>query len=319
MRRRFAKRASAIAAVVLAALPASAAFAREGAAPFTVLETGKSYAKLQSAVDAIGGGKGTIAIAPGSIRQCAVQTAGDIAYLAQQPGTAVFDGVACEGKGALVLRGRSAEVSGLVFENIRVRDFNGAGIRLEHGNLTVAQSWFRDSQQGILTGGDPNGTLVVDRSTFTRLGTCEGSSGCAHSIYAGEYGRVRITRCRFEEGRGGHYVKSRAPRIEVASSNFDDTRGKSTNYMIDLPEGATGQISNNLFVQGRDKDNYSAFIAVAAEGKEHPSGGLSIVGNVARFDTGVSRSSAFVADWSGDALNIGVNRLGEGLKRFEKR
>jgi phage-related minor tail protein len=82
MRRRFAKRAGAIAAVVLAALPASAVFAREGAAPFTVLETGKSYAKLQSAVDAIGGGKGTIAIAPGSIRQCEGLTAGDFAYLA---------------------------------------------------------------------------------------------------------------------------------------------------------------------------------------------------------------------------------------------
>nr|WP_166178336.1 right-handed parallel beta-helix repeat-containing protein [Altererythrobacter segetis] len=316
---RFFKTAGAVVAFVLAAIAPILAFAKGDPAPFRVIETGKSYARLQSAVDAIGSGKGTIAIAPGLIRQCAVQAGGDIAYLAVQPGSAIFDGVACEGKGALVLRGRSAEVSGLVFENIRVPDFNGAGIRLERGDLTVAQSWFHDSQQGILTNGDPNGTLVVDRSTFTRLGTCEGAGGCAHSIYTGEYGQVRITRSRFEQGRGGHYVKSRAARVDIASSSFDDARGKGTNYMIDLPEGATGQISNNWFVQGRDKDNYSAFIAVAAEGKEHPSNGLAILHNDARFAPGVTRTSAFVADWSGDPLNIGDNQLGAGLKRFERR
>ena len=306
-------------ALAVAATPCAALTAKAGPAPFTVVETGKGYARLQAAIDAIGSGKGTIAFAPGRITQCAVQSAGDIAYLATEPGSAIFDGVACEGKGALVLRGRSAEVSGLVFENIRVPDFNGAGIRLEHGDLTVAQSWFRDSQQGILTGGDPTGTLVVDRSTFSRLGTCEGAGGCAHSIYTGEYGQVRITRSRFEEGRGGHYVKSRAAHVDIASCSFDDVHGKGTNYMIDLPEGATGQISNNWFVQGRDKDNYSAFIAVAAEGKEHPSNGLAILNNDARFAPGVNRSSAFVADWSGDPLNIGDNQLGTGLKRFEKR
>ena len=311
--------AGAIAAALVAAVAPIASVARDGPAPFTVIETGKSYARLQSAVDAIGSGKGTIAIAPGRITQCAVQSAGEIAYLAVQPGSAIFDGVSCEGKGALVLRGRSAEVSGLVFENIRVPDFNGAGIRLERGDLTVAQSWFRDSQQGILTGGDATGPLVVDRSTFSRLGTCEGAGGCAHSIYTGEYGHVRITRSRFEEGRGGHYVKSRAARVDIASSSFDDVGGKGTNYMIDLPEGATGQISNNWFVQGRDKDNWSAFIAVAAEGKEHPSNGLAILHNDARFAPGVTRTSTFVADWSGDPLNIGDNALGTGLKRFEKR
>ncbi len=311
--------AAVLAALAVAAIPFAAPMAKDGPASFTVIETGKGYAKLQSAVDAIGSGKGTIAIAPGRIAQCAVQSAGDVAYLATQPGSAIFDGVACEGKGALVLRGRSAEVSGLIFQNIRVPDFNGAGIRLEHGDLTVVQSWFRDSQQGILTGADADGTLVVDRSTFTRLGTCEGAGGCAHSIYTGEYGQVRITRSRFEEGRGGHYVKSRAARVDIASSSFDDVHGKGTNYMIDLPEGATGQISNNWFVQGRDKENYSAFIAVAAEGKEHPSNGLAILNNDARFAPGVTRSSAFVADWSGDPLNIGDNRLGAGLKRFEKR
>ena len=311
--------AGAIAVLGFTAFPAASLFARDGPAPFTVVETGKGYARLQAAIDAIGGGKGTIAIAPGRYAQCAVQQAGDVSYLATEAGSATFDGVACEGKAALVLRGHSADVSGLIFQGIRVADFNGAGIRLERGNLTVAQSWFRDSQEGILTGDDPQGALVVDRSTFTRLGTCEGPGGCAHSIYTGDYGQVRVTRSRFEQGRGGHYLKSRAARIDVASCSFDDSEGKATNYMIDLPDGATGQISNNWFVQGKDKENYSAFIAVSAEGKDHSSAGLTVVGNDARFAQGVERTSAFVADWSGDKLAIGDNKLGTGLKRIEER
>lgn len=303
----------------MAMLASGPANAQQASASFTIVETGQAYGYLQQAVDAIGSGKATIAIAPGIYRQCSVQTEGDIAYLATEPGTAIFDGTTCEGKAALVFRGRNAEVAGLTFQNMYVPDQNGAGIRLEQGNLTVAQSWFKDSEQGILTGADENGTLIVDRSTFTRLGTCEGVGGCAHSIYTGTLAQVRITRSRFEEGRGGHYLKSRAPRVDVASSSFDDVGGQGTNYMIDLPAGATGQISNNWFVQGRNKENYSAFIAVTAEDKWHSSDGLSIIGNEASFASGVDRNSTFVADWSGDALDVGGNILGSGLQRFERR
>ena len=309
----------ALGALVAIAFPTAAVLAQQDAARFTVVETGQTFDRLQLAVDAIGDSRGTIAIAPGRYADCAVQNAGHVSYMSAEPGAAVFDGRTCEGKAALVLRGRGAEVSGLVFQNMRVPDFNGAGIRLEQGDLTVAESWFRDSEQGILTGDDGRGRIVIDRSTFTRLGTCEGSGGCAHSIYTGEYGQLRVTRSRFEEGRGGHYVKSRAARVEIASSSFDDARGQATNYMIDLPEGAAGQISNNWFVQGSDKENYSAFIAVAAEGQTHSSRGLAIVGNDARLAPGVDRNTTFVADWSDDQLALGENALGPGLKRFEKR
>lgn len=312
---------SALGAIAVAAIPTAALFAqgRGASAPFTVVETGQGFARLQQAVDAIGDRQGSIAVSPGTHRDCAVQTQGFISYLASEPGTAVFDGTTCEGKAALVLRGRGADISGLVFQNMNVPDFNGAGVRLEKGDLTVAQSWFRDSQQGILSAADAQGTIVIDRSTFSRLGTCEGAGGCAHSIYIGDYGHLRVTRSRFEEGRGGHYVKARAGQVEIASCSFDDARGKATNYMIDLPGGAVGQISNNWFVQGLNKENYSAFIAVAAEGHDHTSNGLVITGNDARLAPGVSRNTVFVADWSGDQLALGENALGPGLKRFEKR
>ncbi len=306
----------------LAAAKGAIAPAQPGAgalAPYTVVETGRGFTRLQDAVDAIGGGTGTIRLASARFADCAVQGAGDVLYTAAVPGQAVLDGTACEGKAALVLRGRSARVEGIVFANIRVPDANGAGIRLERGNLAVSQSWFRDSEQGILTADDPSGSIAIDKSTFTRLGRCDRGLSCAHSIYIGNYGALNVTRSRFEAGRGGHYVKSRAARIAVLNSSFDDSAGSTTNYMIDLPAGATGRIAGNWFVQGRDKENHSAFIAVAAEGRARSSAGLAIEDNDARFAPGVERRSVFVADWSGDRLAIGANALGSGLVRFEKR
>ncbi|GAB5348550.1 hypothetical protein TMRO357_02218 [Alteriqipengyuania sp. 357] len=308
-----------VAVAAIALIPIAALMAQSGGAAFTVVETNRRYASLQAAVDAIGQGEGSIAIAPGTYRQCAVQGAGRIAYLASEPGRVEFTGTACEGKAALVLRGEEASVSGIVFSNIAVDDGNGAGIRFEAGKLTVANSWFRNSQQGILTAGGPMMRLVVDKSTFTALGTCENSGGCAHSIYTGDIGHFRLTRSRFEQGTGGHYVKSRAARVEIAASSFDDSNGRATNYMIDLPAGARGQITNNWFVQGRDKENYSAFIAVGAEDQLHSSDGLTIAGNDARFVPELSRESTFVADWTGAQLRIADNRLASGLKSFERR
>ena len=300
------------------AVPAFPGYAQQ-AAPYTVVETGRGFERLQDAVTAIGDGTGTIRFAAMRFADCAVQAGGDILYTAAKPGQAVLEGVACEGKAALVLRGRRARIEGLVFAGITVPDGNGAGIRLERGDLAVSQSWFRDSQQGILSANGERGSVTIDKSTFTRLGTCEGAGGCAHSVYIGDYDALTVTRSRFEAGRGGHYLKSRTARITVLDSSFDDSAGRATNYMIDLPAGASGRIAGNWFVQGKDKENHSAFIAVAAEGRVNSSAGLVIEGNDARFAPGVSWGSTFVADWSGDALTIGANALGEGLKRFERR
>ena len=313
-------RPSLIAALLIAAaVVAAPAPAQTGGAPFTIAENGQGFGRLQDAVDAIGDGQGTIRVAPGYHRDCAIQTAGRIAFVAAEPGRAIFDGVTCEGKAALVLRGAGARVDGLVFQNMRVPDGNGAGIRLEKSDLEVVNSMFRGSEQGILTADDPDATLSIDRSTFSRLGRCDRGLSCAHSVYTGDYGRVVVTRTRFEKGSGGHYLKTRAVQVDIRDNSFDDTQGSATNYMIDLPAGSTGRIANNLFIQGRDKENHSALIAVAAEARKNPSRGLAIEGNRASLPAGIGRKSVFVADWSGEALAIGENQLGTGLTRFEKR
>lgn len=293
--------------------------AQGGGAPFTVAETGRGFARLQQAVDAIGEGQGTVIVAPGAYRDCAVQTGGAVTYRAADPGSATFDGGICEGKAALVLRGRAARVEGLIFAHMAVSDGNGSGIRLETGNLVIDNSIFRDSQQGLLTASFPAGSVSITRSTFSGLGRCDNGQDCAHSVYIGDYGSLTIRQCRFEAGTGGHYVKSRAARVAIVDNSFDDSQGHETNYMIDLPNGATGEVSANEMVQGRSKDNYSAFIALGAEGKERSSAGLVIAHNRALFVPGLSRRSAFLADWTGERVALGQNALAAGIAPLSRR
>lgn len=302
---------------VLLAAPGAAQ--QGGQPPFVIQETGQGYWRIDDAVSAVRDGDATIVIAPGTYQDCTVQTGGRITFKAAQPGTAIFEKTVCEDKAVFVLRGRGSVVDGIVFRGIRVADGNGSGIRTEMGDLTVRNSMFLDSQEGIL-GGEPTGQkIVIDRSTFSGLGQCDETVDCSHSIYLANQGSVTITRSRFERGTGGHYVKLRVPNVSITDSSFDDSQGRKTNYMIDLPEGGTGLIARNTFVQGKDKENWSGFIVVAAEARKYPSTGLRVEGNVASLAPGVERSPAFVATLSRDRLAIGENQLGAGVRQFEQR
>jgi hypothetical protein len=287
--------------------------------PFGIVESGEGYAHLEDALMAVRGQDATVLIAPGVYRECAIQQAGHVTFKAATPGSVVFDGATCEGKAALVLRGEGSTVDGIVFRNMRVDDGNGAGIRIEIGDLTVVNSMFLDSQEGILGGTDQPARVRIDRSTFAGLGQCDETPDCAHSVYLANTGSVTITRSRFERGRGGHYVKLRSPRVEIVDNSFDDTAGTKTNYMIDLPEGATGRIAGNVFVQGTRKENWTGMIVVAAEQRKFRSAGLVVEGNTASLAPGQAKSPAFVANASGERLAVGENRPGAGVRAYEAR
>ncbi|QIG81306.1 polysaccharide lyase domain-containing protein [Stakelama tenebrarum] len=307
--------------VIAIALTAPAAAQQGSGAPFVIEQTGQGFATLDAAVSAVRDGDATILIAPGTYRDCTVQTGGDITYRAIQPGSVIFDGGTCEGKAAFVLRGRRSVVDGIIFRNMRVPDGNGAGVRIETGDLFVSNSMFLDSQEGILGGGHETiRTIAIDHSTFAGLGQCDETVDCSHSIYLGlSQGVIRITNSRFERGTGGHYVKIRAPQVVIADSSFDDSQGRNTNYMIDMSEGGTGRITGNTFVQGPNKENWTALIVVGAEARTYGSAGLVVSDNVATLAPGVERGPAFVATTARDAVRMENNRLGQGIRPFEQR
>lgn len=304
--------------VVLLAALVSGPAATQTAAPFTIAESGQGFRRLADAVQALGGRDGTIRIAPGRYRDCAVQEAGRVTFTAATPGTVVFDGGICEGKATLVLRGRSARVEGIMFTHTTVPDGNGAGIRIEKGDLAVVQTMFVDGQCGILSADDPSSSITIDRSTFAGLGKHPDGNG-AHSLYIGHYGGLKVTNTRFERGTGGHYLKSRAPRIEVLDNSFDDSKGRATNYMIDLSEGAVGRIAGNTFAQGLGKENYSAMITIAPEGRKNRSAGLTIENNRAWLPPRAPWTTTFVWTWTREPLVIRNNQLGKGIAITERR
>jgi hypothetical protein len=298
---------------------ASAAHADDAPKPFAIQESGKGFYRLDDAVRSINGKDATILIAPGTYKDCAVVDHGRVAFRAKTSGTVVFDGGICEDKATLVLRGQDAVVDGITFQNLHVNDGNGAGIRLEHGDLTVMNSSFRNSEEGILTADDQAGTIRVDRSTFSGLGRCDRGLSCAHGIYVGHYGKVYVTRTRFERGRGGHYLKSRAAWVSVTDNSFDDSQGHATNYTIDLCAGSTGLVARNIMVQGPNKENHSGFIVIAAEERTNPSAGLTITGNTATLAPGVTYPTVFAIDFSHEPLKISGNTIGKGITAFETR
>jgi len=287
--------------------------------PYTIVETGQKFDLLWDALYAVGNRTVTLRFDAGRYRECGVQVSGNVTFQAAVPGKVIFDGKLCEGKGGLVLRGASARVEGFIFTNYRASDGNGAGIRLEKGHLTVVQSWFKDSDEGILAANDPKGTITIDRSTFTHLGRCDRGLACAHSVYLNFYDKVTITNSRFEQGDGGHYIKVRARAVDIRNNVIDDTGGRNSNYLIDLPAGSTGRISGNWMVQGPRKENPGTIIAVSAEGREHPTDGLVIEGNTVKMAAGAPRGPAFVRDWSGGRLVIGANALDGGILRFARQ
>src|SRR5690606_16888618 len=106
-------------ALAVTAVPAALAQNRpqspaKSKAPFTLAENGQTFQRWSDAVAAIGATGGTIVTAPGTHRQCAAPSEGQITYRSAVPGQAIVDGGICEGKAALVLRGQSAVVDGIV-------------------------------------------------------------------------------------------------------------------------------------------------------------------------------------------------------------
>ena len=68
-------------ALSIAAIPV---LAQDEAPGITVPELRETFSSVQDAVDAIGDGEGTILLAPGSYRQCAVQTQGVVHFRSTQ-------------------------------------------------------------------------------------------------------------------------------------------------------------------------------------------------------------------------------------------
>ena len=218
----------------------------------------------------------------------------------------VADGQAAEGKGIFVIKGGNVTIENLGFFGARVRDRNGAGIRLERGRLRVVRCIFEGNENGILTSNNASVELQVSESTFLNNGAGDGRS---HHLYAGRIAALEVTGSYFGPARIGHLLKSRAKTTSVLYNRLTGEGGTSS-YEIDIPNGGDFKAIGNLVQQGNLTENY-ALISYGAEGYRWPTNRAQIVFNTLVNDRG--QGGVFIAMRSGavDAVisnNILVGR-----------
>ena len=166
--------------------------------PGATLKVGPNQTyKAPSAAAAVAKNGDHIEIQPGQYFDCAVWNADDLVIEGIGPGVVITD-KACMGKGLFVIEGNNTTVRNLTLTRSRVPDMNGAGIRLDKGNLTVDTVKFIDNQNGIL-GGVPGTTVTIRNSDFDRNGIC--TAACAHGIYIENVDLLRVENSRFSNTR----------------------------------------------------------------------------------------------------------------------
>jgi hypothetical protein len=197
--------------------------------------------------------------------------AGDVAYWSQNEvyiravgGNVILDadGKSYGGKGIWEINGGRVRVEGITFQNAKVPDRNGAGIRLTKGDLIVDKCTFLHNEMGILTG-NAGGTLMVTNSEFGYGGYGDGYS---HNIYVGYIDRFIVTGSYFHHARQGHLIKSRA-KISIVTycriTDENDERSQAS-YELDFPSGGMNIVTGNIIQQSVNSPN-SAIVDFAGE------------------------------------------------------
>jgi hypothetical protein len=180
-------------------------------------------------------------------------------------------------KAILVFRGANPTIENLEFSGARAKARNGAGIRHQQGNLTIRNSLFRDSDNGILTAHDPQGVVLVEFSEFARNGFGDGLS---HNIYVGRARRFELRHSYSHGAKEGHLLKSRAAENLIEYNWLVDDSDGRTSYEIDITFPGETLIVGNVIAQAASSPNHS--IVSYAAGKEKatpPTGRLTVAYN----------------------------------------
>ena len=280
-----------------------------GAAEARTLKVGpgQTYAKPSEAAAAATDGD-QVLIAPGQYFDCAVWRQNRLVVEgASEDGTVITDKT-CQGKALFVISGSDVTIRNLTLARARVPDGNGAGIRSEGRNLTVDHVHFDNNQDGILTSPQPDGTLLVRNSNFTRNGTCEAS--CSHGIYAGEIALLRVENSTFRETHVGHHIKSRAMRTEVVGCDIADGTAGTASYTIDVPNGGSLLVQDTKMEKGANAQNHAG-ISIGEEGVDRPTPEITIAGNSFRNDG--DYQATFVVNVTATPATLRTNKLSGGV------
>lgn len=222
------------------------------------------------------------------------------------------EGAAAEGKAIWVIRGGAITVEGFDFEGVRVPDRNGAGVRLEKGQLKISDCRFVDNENGILTGGNADSTLEIVNSEFGNNGSGDGKT---HNLYVGAIARLTVSGSYFHHARVGHLLKSRAAVNDIRYNRLTDEIGGTASYELEFPDGGVAYVVGNIIQQSSTTKN-PHLISYGAENYRWSKNELHLINNTL-VDMRTS-GGVFLRVKPGQVTIQAVNNLLLGDGRLEK-
>ena len=250
----------------------------------------KSIDEVQSVVE----DGDIIEIVPRVYRDCAVFYANNITVRPkgwpEQKEKVRIQDVACEGKAIFVISGNDVLIEGIEFVHARVPDKNGAGIRFDGRNITVNDSYFLNNEFGFFASYNRESEVIIRRSVFELNGKKPPRWG--HGIYDDGSMILRVIDSLFIKQKTGHHIKSRSNYTEVTGSEISDGMDGNASYAIDISNGGSVLIENNIIQKGPLSDNTTTAICIACEGGRNESKSIVVKNN--KFINDTSRSVVFL-------------------------
>ncbi|MDO9490446.1 MAG: right-handed parallel beta-helix repeat-containing protein, partial [Sphingomonadaceae bacterium] len=242
-----------------------------------ILTVGASqhYSSLSRAVAAAGDGD-TIRVQAGTYTNDFTTIAKDLT-IEGVGGMAKFVATVAPPNGkAIMVTSADVTIRNLEFSGAKVSSANGAGIRYESGDLVVENSYFHHNQMGLLSNGDPDGTIVIRNSEFAFNG---GGTGYTHGLYVNHIQSLTVEDSDFHDANNGHHVKSRAANTILIDNRIVDGSNGISSYNIDLPNGGNALLQGNVIQQNAKSPNI-AIVSFGAEGKLIAGTALEMIDNV---------------------------------------
>ncbi|MDG1945115.1 MAG: hypothetical protein P8J17_12735 [Halioglobus sp.] len=158
-------------------------------------------------------------------------------------------------KAIWIINGDNTIIENMEFSGAKVKDRNGAGIRLQGGNLTLRNLFFHDNEFSILTGELPDSSITIDSSRFWFQ---KRKDTFTHGIYIGAIKRFTIIGSHVKGTELGHQIKTRALENHILYNRIEDTFNGNSSRLIDLPNCGLSFIIGNDLHQALTTQNVDA-------------------------------------------------------------
>ncbi|MBL0309809.1 MAG: T9SS type A sorting domain-containing protein [Bacteroidetes bacterium] len=186
----------------------------------------------------------------------------------QNPTVMKYTGDISNGKGIWVFEqpgvSDNAYIENITFDGAQVSDGNGgngAGIRYQSVNLHIRNCCFVNCQNGILEGGNYNGSqVIIENSEFSNNGYNGSNSsyiGYEHHIYiSANTDSFVVMNCHFHDPRGqANSLKTRAQRSYILYNLIDEASGNGS-WELNIAQGGMLVVIGNVIIQGPSGANH---------------------------------------------------------------